>query len=175
MKKLLLESVDNESRKNAIKFLINNFERCFPLEMHDKTPEEKKRIAEEYELSVEIRFCDPWNVERACNWTKALVEGLTRILKTECNENSARPENKRMLAQMEKWEGKAKGTCTDVVRSVAGRIEVTMRNITQALIPACEACEQLDEKLTELEEMDQTLLELYAERDHAEEEMSRSF
>lgn len=102
MKKLLLESVDNESRKNAIKFLINNFERCFPLEMHDKTPEEKKRIAEEYELSVEIRFCDPWNVERACNWTKALVEGLTRILKTECNENSARPENKRMLAQMEK-------------------------------------------------------------------------
>lgn len=102
MNKLLLESIDNESRKGAINFLKANFNRCFPLEDQKLSPEEKDAKAKQYEENIELTYAEPWNIERACNWTKALLQGCVRILKTECNDESARPANERMIGQMHK-------------------------------------------------------------------------
>ena len=102
MNKLLLESIDNESRKGAINFLKANFNRCFPLEDQKLSQEEKEAKAKQYEENIELTYAEPWNIERACNWTKALIQGCVRILKTECNDESARPANERMISQMHK-------------------------------------------------------------------------
>ena len=102
MNKLLLESIDNESRKGAINFLKANFNRCFPLEDQNLSPAEKEAKAKQYEENIELTYAEPWNIERACNWTKALIQGCVRILKTECNDESARPANERMIGQMHK-------------------------------------------------------------------------
>lgn len=102
MNKLLLESIDNESRKGAINFLKANFNRCFPLEDQNLTQAEKDVKVKQYEENVELTYAEPWNIERSCNWTKALIQGCVRILKTECNDESARPANERMISQMHK-------------------------------------------------------------------------
>lgn len=101
MKKLLLESIDNESRKAAITFLQNNFKRCFTMDKQDLTDAEKKKICQEYVKTVEINYCTPWDAG-GCNWTKALIMAIVRILKTECNDNTSRPVNARMKAQLKK-------------------------------------------------------------------------
>ena len=75
MNKLLLESIDNESRKGAINFLKANFNRCFPLEDQKLSQEEKDAKAKQYEENIELTYAEPWNIERACNWTKALLQG----------------------------------------------------------------------------------------------------
>ena len=101
MKKLLLESIDNESRKAAITFLQNNFKRCFTLDKQDLPDNEKQKLCQEYVKTVEINYCIPWDAG-GCNWTKALIMALVRILKTECNDGTSRPVNTRMKAQLKK-------------------------------------------------------------------------
>ena len=84
------------------------------------------------------------------------LKDRVKTLQTECS---------KMLSTMDGWEGMAKGSCTNVVASIQGKIEESMRNITQNLIPACEACEELDELLVQLEEEDAKLAELIEDRD----------
>ena len=102
---LLTEAADVASRKRAIQFLINNYDRCFPStdtadgEIDDET---KKHNAEEYVENVLARYCHPIDLYHRLSWTKNLVEGLVRILKTECNDNTDRPANQRMMNALKK-------------------------------------------------------------------------
>ena len=101
MRKLLLESIDNESRKAAITFLRNNFKRCFTLDQQSLTDDEKLKLCQEYVKTVEINYCIPWDAGE-CNWSKALIMAIVRILKTECNDGTSRPQNTRMKTQLKK-------------------------------------------------------------------------
>jgi hypothetical protein len=101
MKNLLLESIDNESRKAAVSFLKNNFKRCFTLDKQDLPEDEKQKLCQEYVKSVELRYCVPWDAG-GCNWTKALIMAITRILKLECNHETSRPTNQRMIERLKK-------------------------------------------------------------------------
>lgn len=102
---LLTEAADVASRKRAIQFLINNYDRCFPStdtadgEIDEAT---KKHNAEEYVENVLTRYCHPIDLYHRLSWTKNLVEGLVRILKTECNDNTDRPANQRMMNALKK-------------------------------------------------------------------------
>ena len=49
-----------------------------------------------------IQFCHPIDVLARLSWTKALVEGLVRILKTECNDGTNKPVNNRMKSELKK-------------------------------------------------------------------------
>ena len=101
MRKLLLESIDNESRKAAITFLRNNFKRCFTLDQQSLTDDEKLKLCQEYVKTVEINYCIPWDAGE-CNWSKALIMAIVRILKTECNDGTSIPQNTRMKTQLKK-------------------------------------------------------------------------
>lgn len=98
---ILNEAVDVASRKRALEFLINNYDKCFP-NRPDATEEQKKQDAQSYLDEVLVQFCHPIDVLHKLSWTKALVEGLVRILKTECNDGTAKPVNKRMIAELKK-------------------------------------------------------------------------
>jgi hypothetical protein len=65
-----------------------------------------------------------------------------------------------VTADMEGWEGNSKVCMNDAILSIRGKLLVTMNNINNALIPACNACDTLDEKLTTLEQEDEKLKEL---------------
>ena len=102
---LLTEAADVASRKRAIQFLINNYDRCFPsTDTVDGAVDEatKKHNAEEYVENVLTRYCHPIDLYHRLSWTKNLVEGLVRILKTECNDNTDRPANERMMNALKK-------------------------------------------------------------------------
>lgn len=101
MKNLLLESIDNESRKAAVNFLKNNFKRCFTLDKQDLTDDEKLKVCQDYVKSAEITYCMPWDAGE-CNWAKALIMAVVRILKTECNDGTSRPTNTRMIERLKK-------------------------------------------------------------------------
>lgn len=98
---ILNEAVDVASRKRALEFLINNYDKCFP-NRPDATEDQKKHDAQDYLDEVLVQFCHPIDVSQRLSWTKALVEGLVRILKTECNDGTAKPANKRMIAELKK-------------------------------------------------------------------------
>lgn len=98
---ILNEAVDVASRKRALEFLITNYDKCFP-NRPDATEEQKKQDAQSYIDEVLVQFCHPIDVLHRLSWTKALVEGLVRILKTECNDGTAKPANKRMIAELKK-------------------------------------------------------------------------
>ena len=102
---ILNEAADVASRKRAVQFLVNNFDRCFPLDKRKihMTDEMKKHEAEEYiRTSVQPNYCHTFDVNHNLSWTKNLVEGLVRILKLECNDDTDRPENKKMMEQLKK-------------------------------------------------------------------------
>ena len=101
---ILNEAADVASRKRAIQFLIDNYDRCFPEtnSVEEPTDEQKKQDAIDYVDAVLIRYCHPIDVNHRLSWTKNLVEGLVRILKTECNDNTNRPANTRMMNAMKK-------------------------------------------------------------------------
>lgn len=100
---ILNEAADVASRKRAIQFLIDNYERCFPMyQGKDVNEAEKKHDAEEYLDKVLTDYCHPIDVLHKLSWTKNLVEGLVRILKTECNDGTDRPANNRMKAALKK-------------------------------------------------------------------------
>ena len=101
MKKLLLESIDNESRKGALAFLKNNFKRCFTLDQQDLPDDKKEKLCQEYVKKNEVEYCLTWDVG-GCNWTKALIMAVVRILKTECNDETSRPVNTRMKERLKK-------------------------------------------------------------------------
>ena len=101
MKKLLLESIDNESRKGALAFLKNNFKRCFTLDQQDLSDDKKEKLCQEYVKKNEVEYCLTWDVG-GCNWTKALIMAVVRILKTECNDETSRPANTRMKERLKK-------------------------------------------------------------------------
>ena len=81
------------------------------------------------------------------------------------NVEDLRSQTTALIDEMEGWTGQAKGTCDAVIKSIQGRIEVIMNNITNCLEPACKATEELDELLTELESEDEILKELIQIRD----------
>ena len=84
---ILNEAADVASRKRAIQFLIDNYERCFPMfNDNEVTDAKKKQDAEEYLDKAVSEYCHPIDVLHKLSWTKNLVEGLVRILKTECND-----------------------------------------------------------------------------------------
>ena len=101
MKMLLNEAVDVASRKRATQFLIDNYDKCFP-NNPNATPEQKQQDAKRYIDEVLIQFCHPIDVLARLSWTKALVEGLVRILKTECNDGTNKPVNNRMKSELKK-------------------------------------------------------------------------
>jgi hypothetical protein len=104
MKMILNEAADVASRKRAVQFLVNNFDRCFPLDKRKThmTDEMKKHEAEEYVKNVLKKYCHPIDLYQRLSWTKNLVEGLVRILKLECNNDTDRPANKKMMEQLKK-------------------------------------------------------------------------
>ena len=102
---ILNEAADVASRKRAVQFLVNNFDRCFPLDKRKihMTDEMKKHEAEEYiRTSVQPNYCHTFDINHNLSWTKNLVEGLVRILKLECNDDTDRPANKKMMEQLKK-------------------------------------------------------------------------
>ena len=103
MSMILNEAADVASRKRAIQFLIDNYERCFPMYNDTEvTDAKKKQDAEEYLDKAVSEYCHPIDVLHKLSWTKNLVEGLVRILKTECNDGTDRPANNRMKASLKK-------------------------------------------------------------------------
>lgn len=102
---ILNEAADVASRKRAVQFLVNNFDRCFPLDKRKTymTDEMKKHEAEEYiRKSVQPNYCHTFDINHNLSWTKNLVEGLVRILKLECNDDTDRPANRKMMEQLKK-------------------------------------------------------------------------
>ena len=94
--------------------------------------------------------------------SSAELRGQVQELRTQCDT---------LLAQMDQWAGAAKDAAMRAIRSVEGKLQVTMGNIEQALEPACYAIDHLDEALEKLKSEDEILKQLLDEQDKAKQAM----
>ena len=73
-----------------------------------------------------------------------------------------------VINSMDGWAGMASDSYKNAANSIKAKLTVVMDNINESLMPACEAAEELDELLTQLENEDKNLQSLLEELNEKE-------
>ncbi len=74
--------------------------------------------------------------------------------------------------RMDGWLGKGSKSADESIMTIKGRLDTVMENITQKLQPAIDACNELDEQLQKLEQMDRDINQMLTDRDTLETAMN---
>jgi hypothetical protein len=153
-----------QNKQEAINMLVNS---------QQWTRQDARQYVNDLESSGQIQFID-----RSSKKTKYFVEPFTtykdkikggefvnKVTELKSSVQTLREQTNAILAQMDGWAGAASQSAMEAIRTIQGKLQVTMGNIEQALEPACYACEHLEEKLEELEKEDQVLEELLKDQE----------
>ena len=108
---------------------------------------------------------DKYFVGKYVEWYNSLVgtNSTERANQLKAEVETLRAEFELVKNQMEDWFGSAADSAKDAIGCILGKFIVTMGNIENALLPACQALDELLLKLEEMKKEDELLQKLLLE------------